>query len=107
VNSGDGKEPMELDIEAMRRRLEAASPGPWSHHGADVRGPEALIFTGRDGSSELRRQADRDAEFVAKVRADFAALLDFVAGTSRRTEPQSEVPTADPTPAGPRHRRPD
>ena len=64
------------DLEAIRRRVDAATPGPWARHGADVHADAGgVLFTGRDGSSEVRRQADLDAEFVAHARADILALL--------------------------------
>ena len=69
----------DLDLEAIRRRANAASPGPWSRHGADVHssdGSSGPLFVGRDGTSAVREQADRDAEFVARARADVLALLD-------------------------------
>jgi hypothetical protein len=101
------EDPVDIDLEAMRRRLDAATPGPWSHHGADVRGPGALIFTGRDGSAGLREQADRDAEFVANARADFAALLDLVQDLLS-AEGAGGAATGSPTvsPSQPRHRKP-
>ena len=67
---------MTVDVTQIRRRLADASAGPWQRHGADVHGPDGLLFTGRDGSAEVRGQADRDAEFVAHARADVAALLE-------------------------------
>jgi hypothetical protein len=67
---------MTLDVTQIRRRLADASAGPWQRHGADVHGPGGLLFTGRDGSAEVRAQADRDAEFLAHARSDVAALLE-------------------------------
>jgi hypothetical protein len=66
-----------LDVNAIRRRLEATAPGEWSRHGADVHaaGQSEPLLRGRDGSADLRAQADADAEFVAHVPADIAALL--------------------------------
>lgn len=67
-----------MDVGAIRRRAQAATAGPWMRHGADVHvgGLGAPLFRGRDGSPEIRRQADLDAEFVAHVREDVLALLD-------------------------------
>lgn len=67
------------DLEQVRARVAAASPGPWQRHGSDVwaAGPTAL-FTGRDGSAEVRRQSDADAEFVAHARQDVLDLLALV-----------------------------
>lgn len=63
-------------LEAIRERLDAASTGPWQRHGADVHAIGGRLFTGRDGASAVRAQADRDAEFVAHAREDIATLLD-------------------------------
>ncbi|HEY3603810.1 MAG TPA: hypothetical protein VGL04_03995 [Sporichthyaceae bacterium] len=68
-------------------RLNAASPGPWQRHGADVHGPAGRLFTGRDDSAESRAQADRDAEFVAHARADVAELLAELARLQGEPEP--------------------
>jgi hypothetical protein len=81
-----------VDLEAIRGRLEASRSGPWARHGADVRDGEGdLVFTGRDGDAELRRQADRDAEFVAHAREDVAALLDAL----ERARPPGERAAGD------------
>ena len=66
-----------FDIDAIRRRLEATTPGQWGRHGADVHvaGQSEPLLRGRDGSAELRAQADADADFVAHAPADIAALL--------------------------------
>lgn len=69
---------MNLDLEAVRARLAAASPGPWARHGADVHSPAGLILHGADGESSVRQQADRDAEFVAHSRTDVAALIEEI-----------------------------
>lgn len=69
----------DLDLDAIRRRAAAASPAPWTRHGADVHGSDGAsgpLFVGRDGTSAVREQADRDAEFVARARTDVVALLD-------------------------------
>jgi hypothetical protein len=74
-------------IEQIRRRLAAATPGPWSRHGADVHADVVgQLLTGRDGSSAIRAQADRDAEFVAHAHSDIALLLHLVTagGESQR-----------------------
>ncbi|GEM_PF-1323044 len=68
------------DLEQVRARALAASEGPWQRHGSDVWliGPSGPLFTGRDGSAEVRRQADADAEFVAHAREDVCALLELL-----------------------------
>ncbi len=38
-------------------------------------GLDTPILVGRDGSSEIRRQSDADAEFVAHARTDLEELL--------------------------------
>lgn len=68
------------ELEAVRARVAAATPGPWQRHGSDVRaeGVGDLLFRGRDGSAEVRRQADADAEFVAHAREDVLRLLSLL-----------------------------
>ena len=65
------------EVEQIRARAMAASPGPWRRHGADVwaEGSSTPLFTGRDESSAVREQADADAEFVAHAREDVLSLL--------------------------------
>ena len=67
-----------MNPDAIRRRLNEATPGPWLRHGSDVYAADQPLLRGRDGSSEIRQQADRDAEFVAHAREDIAALLDAI-----------------------------
>jgi hypothetical protein len=91
-----------VDIDAIRRRLEDATPGPWTRHGCDVHAAHGggPLFRGRDGSSAERQAADRDAEFVAHAREDVAALLDALetAGRADATVdlPPSEEPLTAP-----------
>jgi hypothetical protein len=40
-----------------------------------MEGSSSPLFTGRDGSPEVRRQADADADFVAHARQDIINLL--------------------------------
>lgn len=65
------------DLEQVRARVLATSEGRWQRHGSDVWLEDAStpLFVGRDGSAEVRRQADADAEFVAHAREDVLALL--------------------------------
>jgi hypothetical protein len=65
------------DLEQVRARVAAASEGRWQRHGSDVwlESSKAALFTGRDGSADVRRQADADAEFVAHARQDVVDLL--------------------------------
>jgi hypothetical protein len=65
------------DLEQVRARVAAASEGAWQRHGSDVwlAGSSAPLFTGRDGSADVRRQADADAEFVPHARQDVVDLL--------------------------------
>ena len=79
-------------LEEIGRRLAASTPGPWSRHGCDVHAEgSGVLFKGRDGSADVRSQADSDAEFVAHARADVALLLDLVAGDGRRAPSAARV----------------
>ena len=97
-----------MDLEPIRRRLSQASGGPWVRHGCDVYAGDALIFQGRDGSPEIRQQADRDSEFVAHAREDLAALLSVIdqAGLESEIADRPSPPSTDVQEAprrGPRH----
>lgn len=83
-----------MDLAAIRRRVEETSAGPWSRHGADVRSPglEAPLFQGRDGTPEIRRQADADAEFVAHAREDVLALLQALEDAAARADAEAPTP---------------
>jgi uncharacterized protein (TIGR00725 family) len=78
-----------VDIESVRARVLAATDGVWQRHGTDVWLERSVepAFRGRDGSSEIRRQADRDAEFVAHARSDILALLDLLDDHSGLSQP--------------------
>jgi hypothetical protein len=63
---------MSLDLEAIRRRCEAATPGPWSVEEdwtAEVRSPSGLI------AKVIYPRHLLDAEFIAAAREDVPALL--------------------------------
>lgn len=66
------------DLDAIRARLHAITPGRWVRHGADVHAADepTPLLRGRDGDPDVRAQSDADAEFVAHAPADLAALLD-------------------------------
>ena len=73
-----------LDIDAIRARCNAATPGRWqkaNDHIVDVHGPDggALICDCEDlGSYEYslsERDAEANAEFIAAARSDVPALL--------------------------------
>ncbi len=69
------------DLEAIKRRCEAATPGPWTTLGAVV----------ADGSSCLDDRA-RNAEFIAHAREDVPALLEAVERLlSMLTDAQTEA----------------
>lgn len=86
-----------MNTDAIRRRMDEATPGPWARHGADVHAGDQPLFRGRDGSSEVRRQADRDAEFVAHAREDIAALLDAMdRSTAEAGSAPADAPSAAP-----------
>jgi hypothetical protein len=67
--------PPTLDLDAIRRRVHAATPGPWQRHGCDVWAADGRLLRGRDVDALSRNQADHDAEFVAHARHDVLALL--------------------------------
>jgi hypothetical protein len=82
-----------FDLDAIRARLDAASPGPWRRHdtwldrgghtATVLRGPEdaaaidgvAWLPTHREGYWDTERNVWNDAEFIAQARQDIPALL--------------------------------
>lgn len=90
-----------MDVEAIRQRLAEATPGPWARHGCDVHGGGAVLLRGRDGSAEIRAQADRDADFVAHAHSDIAALLDVVDRLTAAEQPAAPEPAAPTAPLSP------
>ncbi len=79
----DEPEP-ELDLEPIKAREAAATPGPWeSKRGDDhceqkIVGPgERMLFvqSWKDGHAELTREVRNDCLFIAHARADVPALV--------------------------------
>jgi hypothetical protein len=78
----------ELDLDAIRARADAATPGPWAKpFCTDAPGDEGWwINNGRVGTEEYsigltmayNPRAEADATFIAAARADIPALLDEV-----------------------------
>jgi hypothetical protein len=80
----------ELDLEAIRKRVDAATPGPWSRAGVgSIRGAPRQGFRPTTGKAmtirlevasipthNLNRSEDRT--FIAHSRTDVPALLDRV-----------------------------
>lgn len=68
--------PEEEDIEAIRKRCEAATPGPWSYDFW-----EEYVYVSLDSGlfivADLKRasQMDRDGDFIAHARQDIPTLL--------------------------------
>lgn len=58
------------DLQAIRMRAEAATPGPWvkDNDSPIVRGPEMILYD--EGG-----HSDPDADFIAAARTDVPALL--------------------------------
>lgn len=70
------------ELEEMRRRVEAASPGPWGAEYAGAfrdEGMEWVVLTGPIlNPTELEYWAKADGEFAAAARTDVVRLLDEV-----------------------------
>jgi hypothetical protein len=78
----------DLDLSAIKARIEAASAGPWTAH------PDGLVWAPRlgdpvSGSAELE-----DAEFIAAARLDVPALVAEVERLTRLLGP-TPVPSVD------------
>jgi hypothetical protein len=77
------------DLEAIRARCEAATPGPWTPeseqgHGRGVRAIASVAWcpvscvVGGKSQSIVARDASRNARFIAHARADIPALLAYI-----------------------------
>lgn len=69
-----------LNLEAIRRRAAAATPGTWrigSRFGSGVLGSSVAVISGKLPPIELdpRRNGRADAAFIAHARQDIPALL--------------------------------
>ncbi|GAB7039728.1 MULTISPECIES: hypothetical protein [Catenuloplanes] len=70
----------DLNLNAIRRRCETATPGPWmtgSYFGARTLGPAVAVISGNLPPIELDplRNGKADARFIAHARKDVPALL--------------------------------
>jgi hypothetical protein len=71
---GLGKYYMEpLDLDGIKARADAASPGPWQAHNAQIKG----IWAGRKMIGSTGTLAN--SQFVAEARTDIPKLLALVA----------------------------
>ena len=72
---------MSLDLEAIRVRAAAATPGPWTadHEWCQINTPDGRrlleVLLGDNDTRDNARQAIADAEFVAHANQDVSALL--------------------------------
>ena len=68
----------ELDLEAIKARCEAATPGPWHQLFNTTDGPGVGIYKNLDQRQQSMlacRMSDGDQIFVAHARADVPALV--------------------------------
>ena len=59
----------EIDLDAIRRRMDAATPGPWMH------GTDGLVWPPRMGDPVSGSAHLADAAFIAHARQDVPVLL--------------------------------
>jgi hypothetical protein len=72
-----------LDTDAIRERVEKATPGPWAAHERETSDGHHRVVDGLPGLNEHRvalTQRFANAEFIAHARADIPALLEEVEG---------------------------
>jgi hypothetical protein len=90
----------DLDREAIRARADAATKGPWFADDTDLKVNTedgralvvvATVLLSDEDTRENYPQASADAEFIAAVRDDVAALLDELDRVSRELETMREV----------------
>lgn len=79
---------MNLDISAIRARLEAATPGPWKFI-ADRYNPGSIILSHweSDGAPLI---PDDDIPFIANAPTDVKALLDEVTSLEAKVKELEE-----------------
>ena len=85
------------DIDAIRKRCEAATPGPWrktSHYYGDGC---CNIWSGEGTDCPVVRECEsggvilrNDAEFISNARTDIPALLEYVAELEHRVDELQE-----------------
>ena len=87
--------PAPLNLDAIRRRAAAATPGPWVvGDRAGLHSHEVVISpTGRMVGLDWDATGTADAEFIAAARTDITALLAEVAALRARV---AELEGADP-----------
>jgi hypothetical protein len=83
---------LDVDLDAIRRRLAAATPGPWSNDGSSVSDWRDHTFTmewtpNGEGVDEhgkaVNARARADADLIAHAPADLAACLARIAADAR------------------------
>lgn len=90
---------MTLDIEQIKARAEAATPGPWSHF--QTLSGEAYVGEANDDDAPLASmhqgidEQDRNAAFIAHARTDIPLLLEEVARLQAENERLTFVYLAD------------
>lgn len=86
----------DLELEAIRRRCDGATPGPWRSfvEGRDHTSGSSFIMTGsgnnRGNDIELSGATTADQDFIAHARQDIPRLLDEIARL-KRLIPSREV----------------
>lgn len=71
----DDFDDFDIDIDAIKARLEAATPGPWEMAGGNEWVSPIGIEVGPCADEGVRQQ---DAEFIANAPSDIAALIEEV-----------------------------
>lgn len=82
------------EIEAIRARLEAATPGPWTKTKSNnpetrvcqVHSAQGAVCAPFWGPTRSLDEANRNAAFIAHAPEDIRALLDCVEGMSKALE---------------------
>lgn len=73
-----------MDTEAVRGRVEAAAPGPWSLHNYYGKLADVLSGNGHIGKIVAQTVDLEDASFIAHAITDIPALLDALAESQER-----------------------
>jgi len=72
------KSPTRVNLDEIKARCEAATPGPWKKNQATIHGCDLQAGTHCISFLGFANGADADAEFVAHSRTDIPALLAYI-----------------------------
>lgn len=73
-------------LQPIQNRLNAATPGPWDRHDAQIRHTQIDGWVDPEGRKAAQEQTERDIQFVMNAPTDQARLLAAVAAVERTAQ---------------------